>query len=109
MKYRILFFLLVFGMFPSVFAENSISLSSESSQVSLGEKFEVQVQIQTQDSQIVDITIPGIENFDIFSTQQSQQVQIYNEQVRNQFTLILQLQPKADGNFSLGPITYGTG
>lgn len=104
MKTKILFFFLIL-LFPFFcFAESSITLSMSSSQVELWEDVMLDVIITSTGSQIGDITIPGIEDFDIFSTSQSQRFQNINGEMQNEFLIQLQLTAKNLWEFQLWPV-----
>jgi BatD DUF11 like domain len=109
MKKYLLVLMFLFLFYSVVFAGNQVLLQTDTDTAAPGESIEVILQVQADDTQIQDVTIPGIENFEVFSTSESRQVQMYNTQVRHILTLTLDIRGKQEGIYTLWPVLYGTG
>lgn len=105
MKHYITFLLLL--ILPlTAFAEGTINLTTTSTTPKNWETFEVEVQIQFDSlTPISDITIPGIENFTVFSTMQQESTQILGEQVQKTTSIFLQLTPNTQWVYTIGPVS----
>ena len=103
MKY--IFFLLMF-LPVFCFADDTIQVSISPENISIGQDFEIRIQIQTKDipPEQISLEIPGIENFDIFSQGQSLNYQDINGQSSAALTYTLQASALKSGTFVLGPV-----
>lgn len=105
MKHYIIFLLLL--ILPlTAFSQGSINLTTTNQNPDLWETFEVEVQLEFDSlTPISDITIPGIEQFDVFSTMQQESTQILWDQVQKTTSIFLQLTPKTLGNYTIWPVS----
>ncbi len=90
----------------TVFAESSITLSTDNETPQLGETFTVEVQIEFDSLEpISTIRIPGIEAFEQFSVMQQESSQVSGTQVQKTSSIIFWLKPKDEGDFEIWPIS----
>ncbi len=93
------FYVLAWWVFAS-----SIELSVDNENPDIWEIFTLEVQLEFSSLEPVqDVTIPGIENFEVFSQMQSEQTQIIHDDVSKQSFIILQLKPTNFWTFEIGP------
>jgi len=106
MKHIILFFSLFFGWYFCVSASDFIDLQVDRTQISIEENILLEISVNASEInlQSVEFQIPGIENFDIFSRQQSERYQNINGEVSREILYTLSLTPVTEWVFSLWPI-----
>lgn len=104
MKKLLLFLLCII---PTVGYANDdvIDLHVSKNTIELGDVFDMQLSV-TFDSrtEIPSITIPWIENFNIFSTSQWETVRQVNDDFERTWKLSLKLEPKSSWDFTLWPV-----
>ncbi|MDA9128994.1 BatD family protein [Candidatus Gracilibacteria bacterium] len=94
----------------TLFANNEVQVSVDSTDVEVGETFLVTVSFDPGVSAgDIEVSIPGVENFTLFSQSQQQRSQIINGDAQTQFQYTLQLRPQQEGVFVLGPVEINLG
>ena len=104
MKKIILFLIIFFISFSSLFAATFIDISTNNSVINSWDIFEVSLEITTDQESNIEITeIIGIENFDIISQNQTSQIQIINGEVNSIQWLKIWLRTTGSGIYLLWP------
>lgn len=105
MKKLLYIFFFIFSI-SFVYASEDIDVQLSKDQVQIWEMFELALTINTAQiaADAVEVDIPGIENFQVFSQSQSQKYSSVNGDVQSTLTYNLQLQAKNEGEFSLWPV-----
>lgn len=90
-----------------VFASGSIGVSVNQEQISFWDSLDIEVRIEFNDAQWPeDITISGIENFNVFSSMQQESMQVYGQDIQRTQTIFLQVEPKSEGVFQIWPVIW---
>jgi len=96
--------------FHLVWAQDiSISASVDRPQVSLDQQVTLRVVVSGNVSQIPQPQIPGLPDFNIYSSGQSQNISIVNGQISSSVTFNFVLAPKKIGKFTIPPISVQVG
>lgn len=106
MKYLYTFILLFFLIPVSVFANSQIDIESSAKDIVMGQDFTITITLTDLevDADQAQISIPGIENFNIFSQSNATSFQNINGQTQNIRQFTLGLTPKQIWEFALGPV-----
>jgi len=98
---------LLLFLFPiSVLANNQIDIETNRTNVQLWENFSLTLSLTNINPQEIgaEFSIPGIENFEIFSQSISRNFQNINGVSENLIQLTIQLSTKNTGEFEIGPV-----
>ena len=111
MKSLFLFFLL-FGSFYGVsFADDTIQFEVSSKDLELWEDIKMSIQFESPENtqENLQIDIPGLENFEVFSQGQSFSFDSINGEVQSMLQYTIVASAKTPGAFTLWPVVLGTG
>ena len=104
MKKIVLAFVFALIASSSVFAENTLDITTDSPQVTLGDTFNVSITLKSDGGVGVNkIDIAGMENFTDVSHTNSTRVSIIHWKTKSEMLLRLTLQAVKEGNFTLWP------
>jgi len=103
-RYLILVLYLLLPVYT--YAQAEVNLNVSDTQVELWEVFEIQLSLNFDSSiSIPGVSIPGIEDFEIFSQTQWESVRQVNDQFERTSKLVLQLRGLSAGEFTLWPVS----
>lgn len=104
MFFKFLFFLI--SCIPlGVWANDEVQVSVDVEQVNIWENITLDILFDPGASQWeIELSIPGIEDFSVFSQSQRQQSRVINGEAEAQFRYTLQIRPLQEGVFTIGPV-----
>jgi len=98
---------MLFLLYADVSASEFIDVEVAEPNINLNQNLVLEIVVNASEIwvQSIEFQIPGIENFDIFSRQQSEQYQNINGEVRREILYSLGLVPLSEWSFEIWPVT----
>ncbi len=105
MKYFLYFIVLFFWFSISLWANDEVQVSVSSNQINIWESLILDIVFDPWDSiWEIELSIPGIEDFSVFSQSQQQRIQSINWEAQTQLQYSLQVRPQQEWSYSLWPV-----
>lgn len=111
MKSFFLFFLLFWTFFGVTFADDTIQFEVSTQELELWDDIKMNIQFESPENtqEELQIDIPGLENFEVFSQGQSFSFESVNGEAQSMLQYTIVASAKTPGTFSLWPVVLGSG